>query len=114
MISLTVFMSGTLLAALPQVRAFGLYAALSFAALIFACVSLGRIAVFGVIGYAVARLTSPLSARIILSVVFDSAAIWLASRVSAPIMWSTIVAIAVAECIFWSPELKRVLRGALA
>jgi hypothetical protein len=91
-------------AALPVVRVLGVREAVGFAAAALAWLIFGRLIVFAVYAFPIAKVTSPVVSRLILSVVVDGIAIYAVYRYDVRCMWGALAAIAVAEILFWSPE----------
>ena len=91
-------------ASLPVVHVLGIRDAVFFGLAALAWLMFGRLIVFGVLGYAITRMTSAHVSRVMLSALVDGIAVYAAYRLDVRCIWGALAAIVFAEVFLWWPE----------
>lgn len=91
-------------AALPVIHVLGIRDAVFFGLAELAWLMFGRLIVFGVLGYAITKVTSAHVSRVVLSALVDSIAVYAAYRLDVRCIWGALTAIVFAEVFLWWPE----------
>jgi hypothetical protein len=91
-------------ASLPVLHVLGMRNAVVFGLEALAWLMFGRLIVFGVFGYAIAKVTSAHVSRVVLSALVDGIAVYAAYRLDVRCVWGALTAIVFAEVFLWWPE----------
>jgi hypothetical protein len=91
-------------ASLPVIHVLGMRDAFLFGLAALGWLMFGRLIVYGVLGYAITKISSALVARVVLSVIVDGIAIYAAYRLDVRCVWGALAAIAFTDVFLWWPE----------